>query len=137
MGRGPHRTLSTGSRRLYSPDAGLTYTAEGGAYSIFYLIDVDQRGSVGLGGKEKIGVGSGGSFWAAIDWKTGKAARRHRYGGGGGGGMLTTREACCLPAMEWATWWRTMRPMGSHCGKRASEGFRMRRRPSCGTAAST
>ena len=41
----------------YSPDTGLFYTAEGNGYSIFYLTDVDPRGSMGLGGKEEVGVG--------------------------------------------------------------------------------
>ena len=35
----------------YSPDTGLFYTAEGDGFSIFYLTDVDPRGSMGLGGK--------------------------------------------------------------------------------------
>jgi alcohol dehydrogenase (cytochrome c) len=75
----------------YSPDTGLFYTAEGDGYSIFYLTDVDPRGSMGLGGKEEAGVGSGGSFLAAIDYQTGKVAwRRPFYGNGGGGGLLTT-----------------------------------------------
>jgi alcohol dehydrogenase (cytochrome c) len=78
----------------YSPDTGLFYVSEHNGYSIFYLTDPDPRGSMGLGGKEEINVGSGGSFLTAIDPKTGKAAWRHRYpgvgGGGGGGGLLTT-----------------------------------------------
>src|SRR5579871_1018901 len=75
----------------YSPETGLFYTAEGNGYSIFYLTDVDPRGSMGLGGKEEVGVGSGGSFLTAIDYKTGKVAWRHPYyGNGGGGGLLTT-----------------------------------------------
>src|ERR1044072_4322659 len=44
----------------YSPDTGLFYTAEGNGFSIFYLTDVDPRGSMGLGGKEEVGVGAGG-----------------------------------------------------------------------------
>jgi alcohol dehydrogenase (cytochrome c) len=75
----------------FSPDTGLFYTAEGDGYSIFYLTDVDPRGSMGLGGKEEAGVGSGGSFLIAIDYQTGKVAWRHPfYGNGGGGGLLTT-----------------------------------------------
>jgi alcohol dehydrogenase (cytochrome c) len=75
----------------YSPDTGLFYTAEGDGYSIFYLTDVDPRGSMGLGGKEEAGVGSGGSFLIAIDYQTGKVVWRHPfYGNGGGGGLLTT-----------------------------------------------
>ena len=46
---------------------------------------------MGLGGKEETGVGTGGSFLTAIDYKTGKAVWRHPYyGNGGGGGLLTT-----------------------------------------------
>lgn len=75
----------------FSPDTGLFYTAEGNGYSIFYLTDVDPRGSMGLGGKEEAGVGSGGSYLTAIDYRTGKVAWRHPfYGNGGGGGLLTT-----------------------------------------------
>ncbi len=78
----------------YSPDTGLFYVSEHNGYSIFYLTDLDPRGSMGLGGKEEVNVGSGGSFLTAIDPKTGKAAWRHRYpsvgGGGGGGGLLAT-----------------------------------------------
>jgi len=78
----------------YSPDTGLFYVSEHNAYSIFYLTDPDPRGSMGLGGKEEVNVGNGGSFLTAIDPKTGKAAWRHEYpgigGGGGGGGLLAT-----------------------------------------------
>jgi len=75
----------------YSPDTGLFYVAEDNSYAIFYLTDVDPRGSMGLGGKEEVTVGSGGNFLTAIDYKTGKAVWRHPYFGlGGGGGLLTT-----------------------------------------------
>ncbi len=75
----------------YSPDTGLFYVPEGNAFSIFYLTDVDPRGSMGLGGKEEVVVGSGGSFLTAIDYRTGKVAWRHPYyGNGGGGGLLVT-----------------------------------------------
>ncbi len=37
----------------YSPDTGLFYVAQNNGYSIFYLTDVDPRGSMGLGGKEE------------------------------------------------------------------------------------
>jgi alcohol dehydrogenase (cytochrome c) len=75
----------------YSPDTGLFYTAEGNGYSLFYLTDLDPRGSMGLGGKEEVRAGDGGSYLTAIDYKTGKAVWRHRYyGNGGGGGLLTT-----------------------------------------------
>jgi alcohol dehydrogenase (cytochrome c) len=75
----------------YSPDTELLYVAEDNGYSIFYLTDVDPRGSMGLGGKEEVQVGTGGSYLTAIDYKTGKIAwRRPYYGNGGGGGLLTT-----------------------------------------------
>ena len=78
----------------YNPDTGLFYVAEHNAYSIFYLTDPDPRGSMGLGGKEEVRVGSGGSFLTAIEPKSGKIAWRREFpsifGGGGGGGMLTT-----------------------------------------------
>ncbi len=78
----------------FSPDTGLLYVAENNSYSIFYLTDVDPRGSMGLGGKEEDEIGSGGDYLTAIDYKTGKATWRHRYenprGGGGGGGVLAT-----------------------------------------------
>ena len=75
----------------YSPDSGLFYVAESDDYSLFYLIDLDPRGSMGLGGKDEVQVGSGGSFLSAIDYKTGEVKwRRRYYGGGGGGGLLTT-----------------------------------------------
>ena len=76
----------------YSPDTGLFYVSERNPYSIFYLTDPDPRGSMGLGGKEEVNVGTAGSFLTAIDYKTGKIAWRHRYpaGTGGGGGILTT-----------------------------------------------
>lgn len=75
----------------YSPDTGLFYVPEGNGFSIFYLTDLDPRGSMGLGGKEEASVGSGGNYLSAIDYKTGKVVWRHSYyGNGGGGGLLTT-----------------------------------------------
>jgi alcohol dehydrogenase (cytochrome c) len=77
----------------FSPETGLFYVAENNAFSIFYLTDVDPRGSMGLGGKEETQVGSGGTFLTAIDYKTGKAAWRHPYystNNAGGGGILAT-----------------------------------------------
>ena len=75
----------------FSLDTGLFYVPEWNAFSIFYLTELDPRGSMGLGGKEEVGVGSPGDYLSAIDYKTGKVAWRHRwYGTGGGGGLLAT-----------------------------------------------
>ena len=77
----------------YSPDTGLFYVPERNGYALFYLTDLDPRGSMGLGGIESVSVGSGGNFLTAIDPKTGKVAWRRPYpgtGGGGGGGLLAT-----------------------------------------------
>ncbi len=77
----------------YSPDTGLFYVAEKNGYSIFYLTDPDPRGSMGLGGKDEVMVGSAGNFLTAIDPTTGKIAWRRPYPGGfggGGGGLLAT-----------------------------------------------
>ena len=75
----------------YSPETELFYVSENNSFSIFYLTDIDPRGSMGLGGKEEAEVGSDGSYLTAIDYKTGKIAWRHcYYGHGGGGGLLTT-----------------------------------------------
>jgi alcohol dehydrogenase (cytochrome c) len=75
----------------FSPDTGLFYVPEGNGFSIFYLTDLDPRGSMGLGGKEEVGVGSPGNYLSAIDYRTGKVVWRHRWhGNGGGGGLLAT-----------------------------------------------
>jgi alcohol dehydrogenase (cytochrome c) len=76
----------------FNPQTGLFYVSENNAYSIFYLTDPDPRGSMGLGGHEEARVGTAGSFLTALDYRTGKAAWRHKYEGGrgGGGGVLTT-----------------------------------------------
>lgn len=75
----------------FSPDTGLLYVSETDSFSLFYLTDVDPRGSMGLGGKEEADVGSDGNYLTAIDYKTGKVTWRHTYyGSGGGGGLLTT-----------------------------------------------
>jgi alcohol dehydrogenase (cytochrome c) len=60
---------------------------------MYYLTETDPRGSMGLGGKDEVGVGTLGSFISAIDYKTGKVVWRHRYPGMGGrlgNGLLTT-----------------------------------------------
>ena len=78
----------------YSPDTGLFYVSERNGYSLFYLTELDPRGSMGLGGVERVNVGSGGSYLTAIEPKTGTIAWRERYPmtaeGGGGGGLLAT-----------------------------------------------
>jgi alcohol dehydrogenase (cytochrome c) len=79
----------------YSPDTGLFYVSERNGYAIFYLIDPDPRGSMGLGGNEQVPVGNAPSFLTAIDPRNGKVVWRRRYpslggGGGGGGGLLAT-----------------------------------------------
>ena len=60
----------------YSPDTGLLYTSESNSFSIFYLTDLDPRGSMGLGGKEEADVGADGNYLTAIDYKTGKVDDR-------------------------------------------------------------
>jgi alcohol dehydrogenase (cytochrome c) len=76
----------------FNPDTGLFYTQENNGFNLLYLTDTDPRGSMGLGGKDRITVGSGGNALSAIDYRTGKTAWRHAWpiGGGGGAGVLTT-----------------------------------------------
>ena len=76
----------------YSPDTGLFYTQENNGFQMLYLTDPDPRGSMGLGGKLAVNVGSGGNALSAIDPKTGKKVWRHAWppGGGSGAGMLTS-----------------------------------------------
>jgi alcohol dehydrogenase (cytochrome c) len=76
----------------FSPETGLFYVGEDNIYSIFYLLDTDPRGSMGLGGHLESRAGTGGSFLTALDYRTGKAAWRFKYegGAGGGGGVLAT-----------------------------------------------
>jgi alcohol dehydrogenase (cytochrome c) len=80
----------------FSPDTGLFYVPDREDYAMYYLNDPDPRGSMGLGGKTEVGVGTLGHYLAAIDYKTGNVVWRHRYPGGaegpggGGTGMLTT-----------------------------------------------
>ena len=77
----------------FSPQTGLFYVPLAETYAMYYLTETDPLGAMGLGGKDEIGVGSMGSYIAAIDYKTGKTVWRHRYpgtGGGGGNGLLTT-----------------------------------------------
>lgn len=78
----------------YNPDTGLFYVSERNGYSIFYLLETDPRGSMGLGGVQRVNVGAAGSFLTAIEPRTGTIAWRRPYPGagegGGGGGILTT-----------------------------------------------
>jgi len=77
----------------YSPDTDLFYVPTSDSYAMYYLTETDPRGSMGLGGKDEVGVGTLGSFISAIDYKTGKVVWRHRYPGMGGrlgNGLLTT-----------------------------------------------
>ena len=76
----------------FNPDTGLFYTQENNGFNLLYLTDPDPRGSMGLGGKDRITVGSGGNAFSAIDYRTGETAWRHAWppGGGGGAGVLTT-----------------------------------------------
>lgn len=79
----------------YSPLTGLFYVTERNGYAIYYLTDPDPRGSMGLGGKDEVSVGSTGNFLTAIDPTNGKVAWRRPYpsagfGSGGGGGLLAT-----------------------------------------------
>jgi alcohol dehydrogenase (cytochrome c) len=79
----------------YSPDTGLFYVTENDDYAMYYLTDPDPRGSMGLGGKTEVGVGSLGRYITAIDYKTGRVVWRHRWPGVAGGpgattGLLTT-----------------------------------------------
>ncbi len=75
----------------YSPDTGLFYVPEDNGFSIFYLTDLDPRGSMGLGGKEEANMGTAGNYLSAIDYRTGKVVWRHRYyGNSAGGGLLAT-----------------------------------------------
>ena len=76
----------------FNPDTGLFYTQENNGFNLLYLTDPDPRGSMGLGGKERVVVGSGGNAFSAIDYRTGEIVWRHQWppGGGGGAGVLTT-----------------------------------------------
>jgi alcohol dehydrogenase (cytochrome c) len=76
----------------FSPDTGLFYTQENNGFNLLYLTDPDPRGSMGLGGKDRVVVGSSRNAFTAIDYRTGNSVWRHPWppGGGGGSGVLTT-----------------------------------------------
>ena len=83
----------------FSPVTGLMYTYETNTFSLVYLTDPDPRGSMGLGGKDEVGVGSAGSYGTAIDDTTGAARwRRPFYSSNiGGGGILATAGGLVFP----------------------------------------
>jgi len=76
----------------YSPQTGLLYQYENNSFSEAFLLDPDPRGSMGLGGKEEVQIGSYSSYIDGIDYTTGKARWRYKLSGmgGGGGGLLAT-----------------------------------------------
>jgi alcohol dehydrogenase (cytochrome c) len=79
----------------FSPDTGLLYVPTAENYAMYYLTELDPRGAMGLGGKEEVGVGGGGSYISAIDYRTGKTVWKHKFrtavgDGRGGPGLLTT-----------------------------------------------
>jgi alcohol dehydrogenase (cytochrome c) len=78
----------------FDPETGLFYVPQSDSYAMYYLTETDPRGSMGLGGKDEIGVGDEGTYLTAINYQTGKVAWRHRYPGVesffGGNGILTT-----------------------------------------------
>jgi alcohol dehydrogenase (cytochrome c) len=73
----------------FSPDTGFFYTQENNGFQMLYLTDPDPRGSMGLGGKMAINVGSGGNALAAIDYRTGK-----KPGGTNGHPEAAAEPAC-------------------------------------------
>ncbi len=76
----------------FNPQTGLFYTQENNGFNLLYLTDPDPRGSMGLGGKERVILGLSRNAFQAIDYKTGKSVWRHEWprGGGGGSGVLTS-----------------------------------------------
>ena len=78
----------------YSPETELFYVHEHNDFNMLYLTDPDPRGSMGLGGKARIGVGSYPSSLTAINYRTGNVVWRHKFPGvkgeSGAGGILAT-----------------------------------------------
>ena len=60
---------------------------EANSFNMLYLTDPDPRGSMGLGGKLRVEVGSTGKFLTAIEPATGKVAWRRKYANSAGGGI--------------------------------------------------
>ena len=79
----------------YSPDTKLFYVTERNGFSIYYLTDPDPRGSMGLGGKEEVSVGSTGNYLTAIDPTTGKIVWRRPYPGAAVGLAAVAVAAAC------------------------------------------
>ncbi|HVV44854.1 MAG TPA: PQQ-binding-like beta-propeller repeat protein, partial [Bryobacteraceae bacterium] len=89
----------------FSPDTGLFYVHEQNALRIYYLMDPDPRGSMGLGG-----TGNGASLsWPtniiAIDYQTGKVKWRHQITNSVGllstaGGLLFLSDGQGIAAWE-------------------------------------
>jgi alcohol dehydrogenase (cytochrome c) len=74
----------------FSPDTGLFYVHEQNTLRVYYLMDPDPRGSMGLGGTGGAGAGlNWGTFIDAIDYRNGKIVWRHELLGGSVG-LLTT-----------------------------------------------
>ena len=76
----------------YSPETGLVYTQEDNAFNMLYLTDPDPRGSMGLGGKMRVEVGSAGSFSPRSTPRQARSpgAAGIPIRGGGGIGFLAT-----------------------------------------------
>ena len=78
----------------YSPDYGLFYVPVTETWAMYYTMETDPRGAMGLGGKEELQVGAS-AFLQAIDPKTGQTVWSHKYDAVGLGyvtpnGILTT-----------------------------------------------
>jgi hypothetical protein len=109
-------SATNGAPAAYSPDTGLFYWPENNSLGIWYLIDEDPRGSMGVGGTAGGGGVSTGASITATDPLTARIVWRHELPGGGATGMLTTMDGFSLPAATRATMSRTE----SRCGTRAS-----------------
>lgn len=76
----------------YSPDYGLFYLPVTESWAMYYTLELDPRGAMGLGGKEELGLATD-SFLQAIDPTTGKTVWKMNYprtGGAVANGVLTT-----------------------------------------------
>jgi alcohol dehydrogenase (cytochrome c) len=73
----------------FSLASGLFYINEDNSLHIDYLMEPDQRGSMGLGGMTSGATVSYGNFLDAIDYKTGKVVWRHKLTGGYVGALST------------------------------------------------